>query len=154
MLLWIWRTSFAIPRAEVDTVETVSAGTKTTSLYTVQFTDSSNAGKQNTHKCDTIDSADVNGAMPQYGKVDVCGAHNVDASEWFDESGQKSHWIFSGDGFTTTGLIDRSCESDILSATDKTKLRFRTWHGRQCACESLTLKRIRANALTTLAQTA
>ena len=79
----------------------------------------------------------MNGAMHnKYGKVDACGVHHVGASEWFDESGQKSHWIFSGDGFTTTGLIDRSCESDILSATDQTKLRFRTWHGRQCACES------------------
>ena len=58
-------TSFATPGVEVDTVKAVTAGTKTTSLYTVQFTDSSNAGKQNTLKCNTIDSPNVNGAMPK-----------------------------------------------------------------------------------------
>jgi len=110
--------NFAIPEVEVDTVKTVAAGTKTTSLYTVQFTDSSNSGKQNTLKCNKVTSPDVNGAMPKYAKVDSCKVYNVGGPEWFDDSGEANTLDLSADGFTATGL-NALAKSDILSSTDK-----------------------------------
>merc|ERR1711881_633239 len=46
--------NFAIPEVEVDTTQRVVKGATTTSLYTVQFTHSSNAGKQNTLRCQVV----------------------------------------------------------------------------------------------------
>jgi len=82
--------NFAIPEVEVDVLEVKEdAGppkTKT-SLYTVQFTDSSNSGKQNTLKCEIITHSNVNGAQPKYEGVGKCAVYNVGGPEWFDEAG-------------------------------------------------------------------
>merc|ERR1711920_695783 len=83
--------NFAIPEVEVDAIELVAAGSgagKTaTSLYTVQFTDPSNAGKQNTLTCELVADSSVDGAQPKYASVSSCEVYNVGGPEWFDESG-------------------------------------------------------------------
>merc|ERR1712054_94725 len=81
--------NFAIPEVEVDTVKEVAVGTKKISLYTVQFTDSSNSGKQNTLECNLVTSPDVAGAQPKYAKVAECQVYNVGGPEWFAESGKE-----------------------------------------------------------------
>lgn len=79
--------NFAIPEVEVDVLESVEdSGTKT-SLYTVQFTDSSNSGKQNTLECNLIANSDVQGAQPKYLKTSTCEVFNVGAPEWFAADG-------------------------------------------------------------------
>jgi len=84
--------NFAIPEVEVDTTQRLTAGTgataTTTSLYTVQFTHSSNAGKQNTLRCEVVDNSNVAGAQPKYAAVAKCEVFNVGGPEWFDESGE------------------------------------------------------------------
>jgi len=83
--------NFAIPEVEVDILEIVedSTGTTTkTSLYTVQFTDSSNSGKQNTLECNLIADSNVAGAQPKYLKTTECQVFNVGAPEWFADDGQ------------------------------------------------------------------
>merc|ERR1712072_1415919 len=62
-------------------------GATTTSLYTVQFTHSSNSGKQNTLECEVVADSTVDGAQPKYNGVDACAVYNVGGPEWFDESG-------------------------------------------------------------------
>merc|ERR1711934_1294593 len=83
--------NFAIPEVEVDAFPIADAGagaSKTsTSMYTVQFTDSSNAGKQNTLTCELVSDSTVNGAQPKYASVSLCKVYNVGGPEWFDESG-------------------------------------------------------------------
>jgi len=83
--------NFAIPEVEVDAIELVAAGSgaaKTaTSLYSVQFTDPSNAGKQNTLTCELVADSSVDGAQPKYDSVSSCEVYNVGGPEWFDESG-------------------------------------------------------------------
>merc|ERR1712167_270855 len=85
--------NFAIPEVEVDAMQYIKAGKDaletTTSLYTVQFTDASNSGKQNTLECEVIDDTTVNGAQPKYGGVAECAVYNVGGPEWFAESGEK-----------------------------------------------------------------
>jgi len=85
--------NFAIPEVEVDAIELTAAGSgaaKTaTSLYTVQFTDPSNAGKQNTLTCELVADSSVDGAQPRYTSVTSCEVYNVGGPEWFDESGEK-----------------------------------------------------------------
>jgi len=85
--------NFAIPEVEVDTIKQVATGTgatgTTTSLYTVQFTDSSNSGKQNTLKCELVKDSTVAGAQPKYDGVSQCEVFNVGGPEWFDESGEE-----------------------------------------------------------------
>jgi len=85
--------NFAIPEVEVDTTQRVDKGTgaskTTTSLYTVQFTHSSNAGKQNTLRCQVVTDNDVAGAQPKYKSVQACEVFNVGGPEWFDESGEQ-----------------------------------------------------------------
>merc|ERR1712032_576937 len=52
--------NFAIPEVEVDAIEFKDDEKKTTtSLYTVQFTDPSNAGKQNTLTCQLVTDSSV-----------------------------------------------------------------------------------------------
>jgi len=84
--------NFAIPEVEVDTIKQVASGSgatgTTTSLYTVQFTDSSNSGKQNTLKCEIVKDSTVAGAQPKYDGVEKCEVFNVGGPEWFDESGE------------------------------------------------------------------
>merc|ERR1719236_283568 len=85
--------NFAIPEVEVDAIEYKDAGAgalaTTTSLYTVQFTHPSNAGKQNTLTCELVSSSNVDGAQPKYKAVSSCSVYNVGGPEWFDESGEK-----------------------------------------------------------------
>lgn len=85
--------NFAIPEVEVDALQYVDAGTgstkTTTSLYTVQFTDSSNSGKQNTLECNLVTDPSVDGAQPKYAKVAECQVYNVGGPEWFAESGKE-----------------------------------------------------------------
>jgi hypothetical protein len=85
--------NFAIPEVEVDAMQYIKNGKDatetTTSLYTVQFTDASNSGKQNTLECEVIDDTTVNGAQPKYGGVAECKVYNVGGPEWFAESGEK-----------------------------------------------------------------
>merc|ERR1712032_1664071 len=52
-----------------------------------KFTDSSNAGKQNTLTCELVSDSTVNGAQPKYASVSLCKVYNVGGPEWFDESG-------------------------------------------------------------------
>merc|ERR1711964_415046 len=81
----------AIPEVEADWVEAVAVAgppATTTSLYTVHFTHSSNAGKQNTLECEVVASSDVDGAQPKYASVPACEVLNVGGPEWFDESGE------------------------------------------------------------------
>jgi hypothetical protein len=82
--------NFAIPEVEVDVLEvkddTGPPITKT-SLYTVQFTHSSNSGKQNTLQCEIVADSNVNGAQPKYEGVSKCEVYNVGGPEWFDEAG-------------------------------------------------------------------
>jgi len=84
--------NFAIPEVEVDTIAKkdngAGASKTTTSLYTIQFTDSSNAGKQNTLRCQVVKDNDVAGAQPKYKSVQACEVFNVGGPEWFDESGE------------------------------------------------------------------
>lgn len=83
--------NFAIPEVEVDAIEFkddgAGASKTTTSLYTVQFTDSSNAGKQNTLQCELVGSSNVAGAQPKYSAVTACEVYNVGGPEWFDSAG-------------------------------------------------------------------
>lgn len=79
--------NFAIPEVEVDAIKYTEKGTKTTSMYTIQFTDSSNSGKQNTLKCSTISDTTVAGAQPNYQAVDLCRVYNVGGPEWYDATG-------------------------------------------------------------------
>ena len=91
--------NFAIPEVEVDTLpEAVNDGgnTKTTSLYTVQFTDSANSGKQNTLECEVVDDSAVAGAQPKYLAVSACEVYNVGGPEWFDDSGEAIELDVSG----------------------------------------------------------
>merc|ERR1712010_441490 len=85
--------NFAIPGVEVDAMQYKTTGSgdtgKTTSLYTVQFTDSSNSGKQNTLKCETITDTKVAGAQPKYEGVELCKVYNVGGPEWFDYTGDE-----------------------------------------------------------------
>jgi len=85
--------NFAIPEVEVDTVlNKKDTGTgdaqKQTTLYTVQFTDSSNSGKQNTLECNLITTTTVDGAQPKYNGVEECQVYNVGGPEWFGDSGE------------------------------------------------------------------
>merc|ERR1712080_257018 len=68
----------------------------TTSLYTVQFTDSSNSGKQNTLRCETVDDSTVAGAQPLYAGVAACRVCNVGGPEWFDQSGEANKLSLKG----------------------------------------------------------
>jgi len=79
--------NFAIPEVEVDYLSAKTTGSTTTSLYTVQFTHSSNAGKQNTLQCELITNPDANGAQPKYNPVNDCKVYNVGVPEWFNEDG-------------------------------------------------------------------
>jgi len=109
--------NFAIPEVEVDIIRQISAGGKITSLYTVQFTDSSNSGKQNTLKCNVVVDPTVNGAQPKYAKVDLCLTYNVGGPEWFDESGEAIKLNLQDDGFPA-GLAALE-KKDILANSDK-----------------------------------
>merc|ERR1712151_759451 len=92
--------NFAIPEVEVDTIFQVDKGagaTKTTtSLYTVQFTDSSNSGKQNPLECETVTDSSVAGAQPLYAGVAACRVYNVGGPEWFDDSGEANKLNLKG----------------------------------------------------------
>jgi len=91
--------NFAIPEVEVDAVKQVVDGATTTTLYTVQFTDSSNSGKQNTLECETVSDSTVAGAQPKYTSVAKCAVFNVGGPEWFDNSGEAIQLDLSGHGF-------------------------------------------------------
>jgi len=110
--------NFAIPEVEVDTLplEVNDAGdTKTTSLYTVQFTDSSNSGKQNTLECEVVDDSAVAGAQPKYPAVEACQVYNVGGPEWFDDSGEAIELDVSGTFPDLTTLLNKD---NILGSAD------------------------------------
>jgi len=91
--------NFAIPEVEVDIFHQKIKTGKVTSLYTVQFTDSSNSGKQNTLLCNIIHDPSLDGAQPKYTKVDLCMTYNVGGPEWFTESGEEIPLDLEKDGF-------------------------------------------------------
>jgi len=109
--------NFAIPEVEVDIINQISAGGKITSLYTVQFTDSSNSGKQNTLRCNVVVDPSVNGAQPKYAQVDLCKTYNVGGPEWFDESGEAITLNLEEDGFPAGYKALE--KKDILANADK-----------------------------------
>jgi len=80
--------NMAIPEVQVDVLSQTIKGTDTTTMYTVQFTDSSNAGKQNTIECEVVDDSSVDGAQPKYTSVAECKVYNVGGPEWFSTSGE------------------------------------------------------------------
>jgi hypothetical protein len=110
--------NFAIPEVEVDAIEYTDAGTgataTTTSLYTVQFTHSSNAGKQNTLTCEVVTNSNVDGAQPKYDGVEKCEVYNVGGPEWFSTSGEAEQLKLSG---TFTELSDKT-KAQILGAAN------------------------------------
>jgi len=89
----------AIPEVEIDTIERLNGGGKTTSLYTVHFTDSSNSGKQNTLRCNIVDDNNVAGAQPKFAAVEACSVFNVGGPEWFDASGEERTLDLTASGF-------------------------------------------------------
>jgi len=89
----------AIPEVEIDYVENVAGTGKSTSLYTVHFTHSSNAGKQNTLECDVVANSNVAGAQPNYPNVEACAVFNVGGPEWFDASGEAISLNLATNGF-------------------------------------------------------
>merc|ERR1712025_1524956 len=94
--------NFAIPEVEVDalpgrTAAGSGATATTTSLYTVQFTHSSNSGKQNTLECEVVADSTVAGAQPKYEAVEACRVYNVGGPEWFDESGEQLELSLTND---------------------------------------------------------
>jgi len=104
--------NFAIPEVEVDAVKSVVKGTTTTSLYSVQFTDSSNSGKQNTLQCETVTDSNVNGAQPKYDSVAACKVFNVGGPEWFDNSGEPVKLDLATQGFPE--VTTKYAQTDIL----------------------------------------
>merc|ERR1712080_25713 len=113
--------NFAIPEVEVDAVKQVVAGPTTTTLYTVQFTDSSNSGKQNTLECETVGDSNVNGAQPKYDAVAACKVFNVGGPEWYNDSGEAIELVLAGEGFPE--VTAKYKQADIIpgsSANDKT----------------------------------
>jgi hypothetical protein len=90
--------NFAIPEVEVDYLSKKTTGSTTTSLYTVQFTHSSNAGKQNTLQCELITNPNANGAQPKYNPVNDCKVYNVGVPEWFNEDGSQRDLDLTGLG--------------------------------------------------------
>merc|ERR1711970_38926 len=111
--------NFAIPEVGVDVLDVVVAGTGATetktSLYTVQFTDSSNSGKQNTLECEVVTAGDVNGAQPKYKGVDLCRVYNVGGPEWFDESGEAQELSLAS---TFAALATAKKKNDILGTSN------------------------------------
>jgi len=108
--------NFAIPEVEVDAIEFKDDEKKTTtSLYTVQFTDPSNAGKQNTLTCQLVTDSSVAGAQPKYASVEKCNVYNVGGPEWFDASGDKLELLLA----TPFPKIANKKKDDILGADNK-----------------------------------
>jgi hypothetical protein len=108
--------NFAIPEVEVDAIEFKDDEKKTTtSLYTVQFTDASNAGKQNTLTCELVSDSAVSGAQPKYASVEKCEVYNVGGPEWFDASGDKLNLNLN----TLFPKIANKKKEDILGADNK-----------------------------------
>jgi len=88
--------NFAIPEVEVDALPGAAvSGSTTTTLYTVQFTHSSNSGKQNTLECEVVADSTVDGAQPKYNGVEACGVYNVGGPEWFDDSGEEQQLLLA-----------------------------------------------------------
>merc|ERR1712159_177694 len=83
---------------EVDIIHQKTATGKTTSLYTVQFTDPSNSGKQNTLLCNIVDNP------------------NVAGPEWFTESGEANILNLKDDGFPDD--LKALAKATILSAAN------------------------------------
>jgi len=112
--------NFAIPEVEVDTIFQVDKGTgatkTTTSLYTVQFTDSSNSGKQNTLTCETVTDSTVAGAQPLYAGVAICRVYNVGGPEWFSTSGEAEQLDLKAIFPAVTAVQTKTL---VLGATDK-----------------------------------
>jgi len=112
--------NFAIPEIEVDTIDskdkTTDSIARTTSLYTVQFTDSSNSGKQNTLECQVVSDTEVAGAQPKYAPVESCKVFNVGGPEWFDESGVPILLNLATD---FPAIAAKQSKDDILSKSNK-----------------------------------
>jgi hypothetical protein len=108
--------NFAIPEVEVDIIDQNVAGGKTTRLFTVQFTDPSNSGKQNTLKCDIVSDPNLDGAQPKYAKVDLCKVYNVGGPEWFTESGEPQVLNLQADGFPAA--FNALNKAKVLSAAN------------------------------------
>jgi hypothetical protein len=113
--------NFAIPEVEVDAIKYTEKGTKTTSMYTIQFTDSSNSGKQNTLKCSTISDTTVAGAQPNYQAVDLCQVYNVGGPEWFDATGDDKKLSLTSPFADITALQDRAAILGTDAAAKITK---------------------------------
>lgn len=106
----------AIPEVEIDTIDTVAKTGKTTTLYSVQFTDSSNSGKQNTLRCNIVSNNDVAGAQPKFAGVDACDVFNVGGPEWFDGSGEAITLDLAGAGYPE--YTAARTKASILGATN------------------------------------
>jgi len=105
----------AIPEVEIDTIDRVTAGTDEVSLYSVQFTDPSNAGKQNTLQCNVVTNNNVPGAQPKFAKVSSCAVYNVGGPEWFDASGAPLTLDLTAFG----GFTQAHGRTDILTTNNK-----------------------------------
>merc|ERR1739848_977933 len=86
--------NFAIPEVEVDIFHQKIKTGKVTSLYTVQFTDSSNSGKQNTLLCNIIHDPSLDGAQPKYTKVDLCRTTTSAALNGLPKVAKPSLWTW------------------------------------------------------------
>jgi len=112
--------NFAIPEVQVDYVKKIDDGADATSVYAVYFTDSSNAGKQNTLQCEVVDSPNVAGAQPKYYPVGKCQVFNVGGPEWFDATGDELQLRLQDHGFATqvvTKAMILGSSATITSAT-------------------------------------
>jgi hypothetical protein len=124
--------NFAIPEVEVDWISSTdgpgvdgvagggnAADDTTTSLYTVQFTDPSNAGKQNTMACNTVDDPNVAGAQPKYVKAAMCKVFNVGGPEWFTNAGESIKLDLTAHGFdgAPTNLDLKTVLGDVAFAS-------------------------------------
>merc|ERR1712037_592684 len=100
--------NFAIPEVEVDVLEVkADTGAKTkTSMYSVQFTHSSNSGKQNTLQCEIVADSDVDGAQPKYQGVGKCEVYNVGGPEWFNEAGTELELDLASMGLAKKKMSD------------------------------------------------
>merc|ERR1712176_350875 len=101
---------------EVDTIDFSKGAAETTSLYTVQFTHSSNAGKQNTLKCQIVTENDFAGAQPKYDSVTLCQVFNVGGPEWFENSGLERTLTLSD--FAEFSSLAPRTRTDILTAAN------------------------------------
>jgi hypothetical protein len=110
----------AIPEIEIDFIKEYKNGaaTEITSLYTATFTDSSNAGEQNTLECNLVSTNDVDGAQPKYDAVALCKVFNVGGPEWFEDSGTEIQLDLKLHGFVDVNEVLK--QADVLGGAVST----------------------------------